>query len=113
MNQIRCLNVVIPANRYQATLGFYRDCLGLPVLHQGEAHCFLRAGGVNLAIHPTNEPVGHGSIYLDFCVPSREGARERLGRHGVAVEREWEDANGKFLLVRDPEGNQLELIETP
>lgn len=117
MQDIGCLNVVIPAERYLDTLALYRDVLGLSVLHEGPRHCFLRAGGVNIAIHPIDRRDGKGAtgdgIYLDFCIQNRQTAKATLSERGIPIEKEWEDSNGKFLRIRDPEGNVLELIEAP
>jgi len=40
-------------------------------------------------------------------------AEKDLQHYGVVILRKWQDANGKFLLVEDPDKNLLELIEPP
>ena len=43
--RMRVQNIVIPATDFGSTVTFYRDVLGLPVLQESAAFCFLRAGG--------------------------------------------------------------------
>ena len=74
----------------------------------------MRAGGVNIAIHPANPdtefyPQGR-CIYLDVAVSNIAEAKRRLLKHNIAIKREWVDPNGRFLLVEDPDGNLIELI---
>jgi catechol 2,3-dioxygenase-like lactoylglutathione lyase family enzyme len=75
----------------------------------------MRAGGVNLVIHPASPdtefyPRGH-CIYLDVSVADITKAKEHLLKHDISIKREWSDHNGRFLLVEDPDGNLIELIE--
>jgi predicted enzyme related to lactoylglutathione lyase len=112
---IRLQNLVIPARHFEQTVRFYRDTLRLEVAQQGEGFCFLKASGVRLAIHRTDEsnplaPTGNG-IYLDFVVESVLQTKRWLESAGVAIRREWRDANRKYLLVADPEGNLMQFIE--
>lgn len=111
----RLQSIVIPAERFEETVTFYRDLLGLPVSFEGTGFCFLRAGDVSLAIHPVAfdsryAPTGR-CIYFDFLVDDLSAARHKLARAGAAVEREWEDADRRYLLIHDPNGNLVELIE--
>lgn len=75
----------------------------------------MRAGGVNIAIHPASPDSefysqGH-CIYLDVSVADITKAKERLLKHDISIKREWTDPNGRFLLIEDPDGNLIELIE--
>ena len=113
--RMRVQNIVIPATDFGSTVTFYRDVLGLPVLQESAAFCFLRAGGVNIAVHPVSPgslfaPTGHG-IYLDLAVGDLAQVRDRLARASVPVVREWMDGATGFLAVADPNGNLLELYE--
>ena len=107
-------NMVIPARNFGQTVAFYREVLALPVLQESEGYCFLRAGGLNLAIHPVAEetvfaPTGHG-LYLDLLVDDLAEVRARLEEASVPFLREWVDQGTAFLAVADPEGNRLELL---
>jgi catechol 2,3-dioxygenase-like lactoylglutathione lyase family enzyme len=108
-------NIVIPARNFGQTVAFYRDILALPVLQEAEGYCFLRAGGVNIAIHPAAEegvfvPTGHG-LYLDLIVDNLSETRLRLAEASILFLREWVDQGAAFLAVADPSGNRLELYE--
>lgn len=106
---------MIPTQRFERTVSFFRDILGFPVLYEGSGYCFLKAGGVNIAIHPVDTdsefaPTGHG-MYLDIMVADLQETRERLSDANIEIQREWKDHTGRFLLIADPNGNLLELIE--
>ena len=109
-------NIVIPARNFGQTVAFYRDVLALPVLQETESYCFLRAGGVNIAIHPVVgesvfAPTGHG-LYLDLLVDDLAEVRARLSEESVVILREWVDHGTAFLAIADPSGNLLEIYET-
>jgi lactoylglutathione lyase len=111
----RLQNVVVPSRRFELSVAFYRDAIGFEVAVEGDGFCFLRAGNVNIAVHPVDDtgdfaPTGHG-LYLDFAVDDLASTRQRLESSGVAIRREWQDGNGAFLLVADPDGNLLEIFE--
>ncbi len=112
---IRLQNIVLPAHDLEACAQFYRDGLGLEQAHEGPGFYFFRLGTANLALHASDPespliPTGRG-FYLDLLVDSLEAARERLVRIGVGPIREWEDEKRRYLLVEDPQGNHIELIE--
>lgn len=111
---IELLNVVLPSRHFKQSVLFYRDTLGLDVLHAGEEYCFFRAGGANIAIHPVKDgnefsPTGAG-FYLDLCVDDLSEIRQRLDAQEIAVRKAWTDTENTFLLVADPDGNLLELM---
>jgi predicted enzyme related to lactoylglutathione lyase len=109
------INIVLPAQQFDATVRFYRDILALPIYHDAAHSCFLKIGEVYLAIYPTSEqdplrPTGR-SLYLDFAVDDRDAMVEQLSAAGVEINRVWDDHVGRFVLIADPEGNWIELIE--
>ena len=115
METMKVQNIVIPATDFGATVTFYRNVLGLTVLQESDAFCFLQAGGVNIAIHPVSSgspfvPTGHG-MYLDLAVGDLAQVRDRLARASAPIVREWVEGNTAFLAVADPSGNLLELYE--
>lgn len=113
--EVRLQNVVLPSLHYEETVTFYRDVLGLAILTQGPGFCFFRAGAVNIAVHPANDdefaPSGSG-FYLDLIVSDLGEVKVALERHNVQIKKQWHDANRSFMLVADPDGNLLELIQT-
>lgn len=108
-------NAVIPSRQFEETVAFYRDILGFPVYNEGPGFCFLNGGGAYIAVHkvPPDSwaiPTGHG-IYLDVKVSNLEEAKGRLSKAGIGLLKEWEDRNGRFILVADPDGNLVEIYE--
>lgn len=99
--------------RLAETLAFYRDELGLPVV--GERR--LRLGeGVELHLHPELSPAEQERYGLSNPVSAdRSGVVlslrvDSLSRfEGQPVRAPWGD---RLLIVRDPEGNQVELAES-
>jgi catechol 2,3-dioxygenase-like lactoylglutathione lyase family enzyme len=111
----RLQNVVIPTRCFEESVDFYRRALGLQVIHQGEGFCFFKAGSANLAVHAVEPgsvvaPTGHG-FYLDLLVDDLAGARSALQKAGVSIEKEWLDKHRRYVLIADPDGNLIELIE--
>ncbi|HKR14754.1 MAG TPA: VOC family protein [Pyrinomonadaceae bacterium] len=51
-------------------------------------------------------------IMVNYKVTSLDKIRDQLVKQGVGIERELEAHDEKFLYLRDPEGNPLELWET-
>ncbi len=98
---------------------FYRDHLGLPLLHQGSFGAeFMEGqkGKTRLGVHPAVHPnalamVGretgitlHVEDLLDFC--------ERLHQRGVKfVTEPTQQGFGIMAMVADPDGNVLALWE--
>ena len=103
---------------------FYRDVLGLPLLFkEANRHVFFQAGDRNVLLifkpettlqgrHPARpRRSGPGHFALGVPAGSLEAWRQRLARHGVAVEKQvhW-PAGGDSIYFRDPAGNSVELI---
>jgi catechol 2,3-dioxygenase-like lactoylglutathione lyase family enzyme len=113
--RVKLLNVVAPSRRYEEAVAFYRDVLALKVIDEGTEHCFLSLGSVNLAIHPTagdSEFTFRGpGLYLDLAVDDLTAAKRTLELRGIRIQKEWQDEKGRFMLITDPDGNLIELIE--
>lgn len=104
-------------------LGFYRGLLGLEPVEErpdlGFGGAWLRIGDrqIHLLELPNPDPVegrpAHGGRdrHLAMTVDALEPIRERLDAAGV---RFTLSASGRrALFCRDPDGNALELIESP
>jgi len=103
---------------------FYRDVLGLEV-HGSEPgrHVFFRVGTGSMLlafnadttlrgdILPAHGARGPGHFALGIPAGALEYWRARLGKHGVAIEKEvtW-PRGGVSLYFRDPAGNAVELV---
>ena len=117
---------------YAADLGaaerFYADVIGLEAFQRvAGRHVFFRCGaGVFLVFDPARTSAEPGAVggapipphgatgagHVAFAVPEAaiDAWRERLARHGVAIESEvrW-PRGGRSLYVRDPAGNSVEI----
>jgi predicted enzyme related to lactoylglutathione lyase len=98
---------------------FYRDMLGLPLLHHGEGWADFDAGqGVVLelltggiaSISPKD--AAHQSLVVGFLVDDLDQAMALLQKRGVVFSGEVEKfRNQRWAHFCDPEGNQLEIKE--
>jgi glyoxylase I family protein len=74
------------------------------------------ASPVRFGIYPAEqgrEPTtSSSSIMINYKVASLDEFKSQLSREGVRIERELEAHGSRFLYLRDPEGNRLELWET-
>ena len=94
----------VPLYRYEATLAFYRDALGLPYLGSaGESHVF-QYGPLRLWL----DPVAHQSqvdVWLEVVTPDLAAGTAHLAAAGVPVRDELEplgDLAGHW--ISDPAG---------
>ena len=106
-------------NRAEA---FYSDVLGLPVLRrEAGRHVFFQVGdSVLLVFHaaetlkgttlPAHGASGPGHVALGIRRGELQGWRDRLEKHGLAIEKlvDWPHG-GSSLYFRDPDGNTLML----
>jgi catechol 2,3-dioxygenase-like lactoylglutathione lyase family enzyme len=113
---------IVVTRRAPAVAGFYRDVLGVPLEVErhgggGEAEHFgCTLAGVHFAVHPVEnwpgaEETGPGGCRVAFHV--RDAAREaqRLGHLGVTLVGPLDVGWAKLVLLRDPDGNLVELVQ--
>ncbi|MDT8305018.1 MAG: VOC family protein [Anaerolineae bacterium] len=108
-----------------AATAFYRDVLGLPVTLTFSDTSFLQAGPhsslilfdreqlrVRRSAIPHHGTVGPGHVALSMEYDCVDEWRQRLQRHGIAIEHEQRWPQGTYsLYFRDPAGNSVELID--
>lgn len=108
----------------QATT-FYQEALGLPLTASFGDAAFLQAGPDSTLILfdrdklrdrisaiPAHGADGAGHVAFAALPEEMAAWRERLERHGVAIEHEQDWPQGTHsIYFRDPAGNSLELIE--
>ena len=79
-------------------------------IESGDAFPPLRFG-----IYPRGRGVRRGapSVMINYKVSDLEEFRRHLTGRGVEIEQELEAHGARFLYLRDPEGNRIELWEAP
>ena len=110
----RINHVALPITDRKKTLPFYRDILGLKVIpSQVESENVIWTQLTDGAkVHPieTDNPSG-GASHVAFQVEDFEDAIKKLDELGINIEDgPGERFDGqKFLFIRDPDGNRIEL----
>lgn len=118
----RILETCLYATDLAAAATFYEAVLGLQPLSRVEGrHAFFRLGRAMLLIFqpdrtaestevPPHGAPGPGHIAFAVAEADLPAWRDRLGSHGVPIEREvrW-PRGGLSLYFRDPAGNSVEL----
>ena len=115
-------HVALNARRFEETLAFYRDLLGMRVEWQPDAdNAYLTSGTDNLAIHRAHTavaPSGQRLDHIGFILnkPADVDAwHAYLAAHGVAAHappRNHRDGARSFY-CQDPEGTTVQFIHHP
>ncbi|TMD59125.1 MAG: VOC family protein [Chloroflexi bacterium] len=101
----------------EASIAFYRDVLGVPLVrddhdpHWAEAHL---PGGLRFALHRAHEgavPQTPGTITIDFAVEDIELAARRLREAGATVDEITREAWGAAATTYDPDGYRISLYQ--
>ncbi len=124
---MKYLHTMVRVTDIEASLGFYRDALGLEVLSRKDSEAgkfsliFLAAPGDSTAqVELTyNWPSAQGEVetytggrnfgHLAYAVPDIYAACQRLSDHGVPISRPPRD--GRMAFVRSPDGISIELLQ--
>jgi catechol 2,3-dioxygenase-like lactoylglutathione lyase family enzyme len=93
-------------------VAFYRDGLGLSLLRrEGDRWAEFATGTVRFGLHGRDGPVVAGGTVV-FRVDDLDAARRTLDGRGIEVEGTGEvEGRARFVSVRDPDGNPVQLIE--
>lgn len=103
------------AERMDEAVGFYRDVLGLTLRNRvGDDWAQFDIGGTTMALHGTRgapAPSSGATVVLE--VDDLEAAMRRLSGRGVIFDTEITEVpdSGRFVQIRDPAGNVLQLYE--
>jgi predicted enzyme related to lactoylglutathione lyase len=70
---------------------------------------------IHFGIYGALEPLAGNThaVMVNFRFDDLPGLEERLAQRGIAIESTIEDMHGRFVYIRDPEGNPLELWSEP
>lgn len=113
---------IVVTRNVEALAVFYRDVLGVPLEPEqhgggGEARHFGCAlGPVHFAVHPVDnwpgaEETGPGGMRVAFDVGDGRAEAARLNGLGVRTVGPLEMGWAKLVLLRDPDGNLVELVQ--
>jgi catechol 2,3-dioxygenase-like lactoylglutathione lyase family enzyme len=96
-----------------ASLAFYRDKLGLPLVsHDYVARFDLDGVLIELVPRPPGATVpASGNARLCFSVANLQETVEQMHARGVETSEIQEKKGGKLAFFRDPDGNELCLWE--
>ena len=89
---------------------FFRDVLELPFVDAGEGWLIFALPPAELAAHPADEN-GRHELYL-MC-DDVDATVSELRAKGVEAEGVDEQAWGRFITLRDPDGNRWTLQQLP
>lgn len=118
---IKSHHIALRSPNYDATRAFYTETLGFPIVGQipGTETVFIGIGGTTIELSRAKEgeerqnPVC-GWMHLAFEVDDVEATYQELAAKGVAFHiepRSFGDIH--FAFFRDPDGNPLELFQSP
>ncbi len=108
--------IAFPASDFEASLVFYRDHLGLPILKEG-TDAFARFAhfdcpGLGIHLYEWTQPFHRAHTGLQLYVEDVDLLYEALLKKGVRFnggvrEEPW---GGRVVTIRDPDGNLFDLL---
>ena len=94
----------VPAFRFEETVRFYRDIIGLPVRESGETSQAFQFGPVTLWVDRVEEE-SQTDVWLELFTEDADGAAGWLAERGTPVRDELEPLAGvKGHWISDPAG---------
>lgn len=109
--------VILFVRNFQESLVFYRDKLGLQPYPgswgtgHGGGFAQFRVGGSTFAIHGGYKGPAGGPIAIHFEVDDLSAEAARLRSLGVEVGEVTDQPWGREMVVVDPNGYEVELVE--
>ena len=110
--------VMIFARKPESLARWYADHLGIVTeLDKTDGNYYgaiesANGSSVRFGIYPAHHEHDGSSIMINYKVTSLDGIKAQLANQGVGVERELAVHGSRFLYLRDPEGNRIELWES-
>lgn len=109
--QFRHLMLMVPD--VMASVKFYSEGLGLPIVTASPGWGEISADGTTIAFHSASEPAKTGnSPILSFHVDDIQGTIAHLESLGGTLEgRIREPSFGKVAAIRSPDGHLISLLQ--
>lgn len=110
--------VAFPTSDFGASLGFYRDLLGLPILKEGEDNfskfAHFDCDGFGIRIYEWQGEFQRAHTGLQLYVDGVDRLYAELKAQGVQFNGEVRDEpwGGRVVTVRDPDGNMFDLLDS-
>jgi len=123
---MKLTTIRVLARRFEETVAFYRDSLGIPIRADAGVYVAFDAGGFELGIYgrelmaeivptvPPHPETTSDSLLINLQVDDLEAAIASLAEKGIAFETAAHDQptwGMRVIHLRDPEGNLIELYE--
>ena len=110
--------MAFPASDFEASLSFYRDALGLPLVKEGKddfsrfAH--FDCSGFGVHIYEWKKPFNRAHTGLQMYVDDVDALHAELQSKGVKFSGEIRDElwGGRVVTVADPDGNLFDLLNS-
>lgn len=102
-------------NDLDRAVRFYTEALGFPLVFRGgDDWAEIDAGTITIGLHPAkggHEVPGNAGGTVSFLVDDLENLTKELRARGAVVSDFRENERGKSAMIRDPDGNLLNIIE--
>ncbi len=110
------VEIAIPRGEEALARLFYGPVLGLQEVRQatsiaGRRGAWFVAPGVALHLAATDPFRTPANGHVALLVSSLERARRRLAKHGVSILDDHSEGAPRRLLIADPFGNRIELVD--
>jgi len=104
--------IILLVSNMERSKEFYKDILGLRIKYESPEWVeFLKDGAV-LALHKSKIKVTNDRAMLNFITSDINDVRSVLKSKGVRFYKDIEeDANGKYIIIEDPDGYKILIIE--
>lgn len=110
--------IAFPASDFEASLRFYRDLLGLPVVKEGtddfSRFAHFDCSGFGIHVYEWTKPFNRAHTGLQMYVDDVDALHTELRSHGVKFSGEIRDEpwGGRTVTVADPDGNLFDLLNS-
>ncbi len=115
METLKATTAFYDVQNMDRAVKFYTEKLGFPLkVRFGDHWAEVDAGSISIGLHPTEggAPVSSdGGATVSFAVEDLEKVVNLLRERGVEVGEIRNPPRGKFVMVKDSEGNYLHMIE--
>ena len=123
---MKLTTIRVLAERFDDTVAFYRDVLGIPIRADAGVYVAFDAGGFELGIYgrsamadivpslPRDPEANSDGMLINLEVDDLDATLAGLRARGVDFENEAHDQPNwgmRVIHMRDPEGNLIELYE--